>query len=143
MLNLSLFYTDLKIADTVSIFTEFLLNPQYYTEHHVLVNPSENRPVVSNCAYTEKPGEAITDGNFCPYPIYKRPRWVSKMKSMLSDEPEQIKRVTHQPMYNHHVGTAIDYRETPTERMTDDEEGAFDELLMMDDESLDEIFKGI
>lgn len=138
MLDLSLFYTDLKIADNVSIFTEFLLNPQYYTEHHILVNPSENRPVVSNCAHTENPGEDITDGNYCPYPIYKKPRWVSKMKDMLSEETGQIRREENQPMYNK------DYRVAPTDMMTDEEENTiFDELAMMDDDSLDEIFQGI
>lgn len=77
--TLSLLYTDLKIADFVSIFTGFLLEPRYFN--------SSEKPlhIVSNCEFMERANEPVGSGNSCPYPIYKQDDWISTMKNLLSD----------------------------------------------------------
>lgn len=90
MFHLSLFYTDLKIADTVSIFTEFLLRPSYLVKD-VLVPSSEVKPIVTNCGASESPGALISGGNYCPFPVYKKEEWKLMMENILpkdSSRPE-------------------------------------------------------
>lgn len=82
MFELSLFYTDLKIADTVSTFTYFLLDPAYLVEN-ALVPSSEVKPIVTNCATWERPFEPISGGNYCPLPVYKQEEWKSTMENIL------------------------------------------------------------
>lgn len=82
MFHLSLFYTDLKIADTVSIFTEFLLKPSYLV-NGALVPSSEIKPIVTNCGASESPGAMISGGNYCPFPVYKQEEWSSTMDTIL------------------------------------------------------------
>lgn len=70
----SLFYTDLKIADEVSIYPQFLLNPILLDGN---MDKKFNESLVRGC---KLPGNkqdvtGIIEGNYCPIPIYKKKEW--------------------------------------------------------------------
>lgn len=80
----SLFYTDLKIADRASIYPYFLLEPLIYAP-----GGGDNNliPVVTNCQNIKKNRyDVVDDGNYCPYPIYKRDEWKSTMGELFREE---------------------------------------------------------
>lgn len=84
----SLFYTDLKIPDTVSVYPKFLLDP-------VLVDSDFNthkfpHSIVSNCSlpvdsddtYENTDLYKIENGTFCPMPTYKQQDWKENIKGL-------------------------------------------------------------
>lgn len=82
-----LFYTDLKIADRVSIYSRFLLEP-------VLLGPSGKEysfslPLVEGCrlpSYSQFSDDIrmIDNGAFCPRPTYKTPSWRQYIQSFFN-----------------------------------------------------------
>lgn len=81
----SLFYTDLKIADTVSIYSHFLLDP-------VLVDSDFKTyeidySIVNNCGVPVEGGRMddfhdIENGTFCPKSTYKEKDWQEYVSDM-------------------------------------------------------------
>ena len=70
----SLFYTDLKIADEVSIYPQFILNP-------ILLDGNMDKifkeSLVKGCKLPENKQDEknIIEGNYCPIPSYKKKEW--------------------------------------------------------------------
>jgi hypothetical protein len=71
----SLFYTDLKIADTVSIYPLFLLKPIILKDDMSSIYFGKN--IVSNCRLPSSDHEEdlVKKGTYCPISIYKRQEW--------------------------------------------------------------------
>ena len=69
-----LFYTDIKIADEVSTYPLFLMNP-------ILIDGASTKDytsaLVTGCdaALTDDDKYKVKDGNFCPKPVYKGIEW--------------------------------------------------------------------
>lgn len=76
-----LFYTDLKIADSASIYDRVLLGHRLYDKAGG--KPEQMRSIVTNC-------DTVTNnwfgtGNICPYPVYKTKRWLKTMGLLFDD----------------------------------------------------------
>ena len=78
--GLSLFYTDVKIADDSSVYPSFLLSPSLY-DGSLFGKDGELKSIVTNCESRDADGSYdVSDGNYCPFPIYKKPRWIQTLR---------------------------------------------------------------
>jgi hypothetical protein len=84
--NKALFYTDLKVPDYVSVYTAFL------QDHAIIFNGERarmknyGRELIKGCTPRFDPSVYVdSDGNTCPYPIYKEKKWRDFVKSWIPD----------------------------------------------------------
>ena len=84
----SLFYTDLKVPDDVSVYPRFLLNPGVIQTDGTLV---KYNPLVSNCEMADisEMGN-IDSGVYCPYPVYKRNYFKDIVSGLEGDIKETV-----------------------------------------------------
>lgn len=82
----SLFYTDLKVPDYVSVYTAFLL------DHGIIYNSERTRmkdygrELIKGCMPRFPSSIYVSsDGNDCPYPLYKEQKWRDFAKSWIPD----------------------------------------------------------
>ena len=84
----SLFYTDLKIPDSVSIYPRFLLSPVLVDSE--LGTSKFPYPLVNNCRLPIEGEEknstgdfySIDNGTFCPIPTYKEKHWKERVADL-------------------------------------------------------------
>jgi len=91
--NLSLFYTDLKVADDSSIYPGFFLKPEMYMRSGEFVSDAL-LPIVTNCDVKDRGGsDEVAAGNYCPLPIYKKSRWIQTLRNtriLSSDDADSM-----------------------------------------------------